>query len=507
MEVRQLDPRPDCDEGTADQVDLARLYAWASRRDPVRWALFGATALFAVVFIRLGLLRHDRFATFGFDLGIYDQGIWLLSQFKDPFVTIRGLDLFGHHANVALLLFTPFYRLGAGPELLLVAQVAAQASGAVAVYLLARDRLGARWPAVALGIVLLLNPTYQFQTWHFFHPDALAVAPLLFAYWAARARRWRWFALAAVLAVACKEDVALPLAVIGVLIAARGDRRIGILVTALSAAWFMIATRVVIPLSNGIGPFYDSFFGDFGSSASEVVVNVATDPAKAIDVATKPDRINYYRMMLAPFAFLPLLAPSTLLVAVPMLAVNALSTFPYQRDIKYHYSSLVLAGVMVATVEAIAWAGRTPQTRAFLVGLVSATSLAATVAWGPSPLSTKYRSGYWPLGVDPKVATKEAVVDFVPARDAASVHYNFAPHMTHRERIYEWPVPWKVLNWGVRGENPHDPAGVRWLVLDRQMLTEEDAALLRRLLADEFVVRFDRDGILAAERVKAPARP
>jgi uncharacterized membrane protein len=506
VETRQLESRRDREDEDDYEVDLGRLYAWASRRDPVRWVLFGMAAAWAIVFITLGLLRHNRFGTFGFDLGIYDQGIWLLSQFKDPFVTIRGLDLFGHHANVALLLFTPFYRLGAGPEFLLVAQVTAQASGAAAVYLLARDRLGTRWPAVALAGVLLLHPSYQFQTWHFFHPDSLAIGPLLFAYWAARARRWRWFALAAVLAVACKEDVALPMAAIGLLIAARGDRRIGILVAALSAAWFMIATRVIIPLSNGIGPFYDSFFGDFGSTAPEVVVNVATSPGKALDVATQPDRISYYRMMFAPFAFLPLLAPSTLLVAVPMLAVNALSTWPYQRDIKFHYTSLVLAGLIVATVEAVAWAGRTPQTRAFLIGLVAATSLAATVAWGPSPLSTKYRTGFWPLHLDERVAAREAVVDFVPTREAASAHYNFVPHMTHREKIYEWPVPWEPANWGVRGENLHDPAGVRWLVLDREMLTQKDSALLERLLAGEFVVRFDENGILAAERVRPPGR-
>ncbi len=155
-------------------------------------------ALWSFEFVRLGWLRQSRFGTFSFDLGIYDQGAWLLSHGKDPFVTVRGLELFGHHVNPILFLFAPFYRLGAGPGFLLVVQVLVQASGAAAVYLLARDRFAARadgvstaadrWLAAALGTVLLLNPTYQWLTWEFFHPDALAVAPLLFAYWAARVR-------------------------------------------------------------------------------------------------------------------------------------------------------------------------------------------------------------------------------------------------------------------------------------------------------------------------------
>ncbi len=455
-----------------DQVNLSPLIEWAKGRDPVRWTLGAMVVVWSLVFITLGWRRHAHFGTFGFDLGIYDQGIWLLSRFKDPFVTVRGLDLFGHHMNVILLLFAPFYWLGAGPLFLLVAQVAAQASGAVAIFLLARDRLKARWPAVALASVILLHPSYQFFVWEYFHPDVLAIAPLLFAYWAARAKRWKWFAVAAVLAVACKEDVALAVIMLGIVIAIRGDRRIGAFVAAAATAWFVAATRIFIPHFNGIGPFYESFFGEFGRSPTEVVGHVVTHPGRTFDVATEPDRLNYYRMLFAPVAFLPVFALSTLLVGLPMLGVNVLSTFPYQRDSKFHWTAMILAAIVLATVEAIAYLGRTPAARAFLVGLVVATSLASTVAWGPSPLGVKYHNGYWPFGPDARLAAKEAAAALVPDGAATSAVYIFVPHLAHREKIYEFPVPWQTINWGVDGENPHDPAGVEWLVVDRQILSE-----------------------------------
>jgi uncharacterized membrane protein len=103
-------------------------------------------------------------------------------------------------------------------------------------------------------------------------------------------------------------------------------------------------------------------------------------------------------------AFLPLLAIPTLFIGLPMVGVNILSTLPYLRDFKYHWSALVLAGVVLATVEAIAWMARNPTARAFVIGLVVATSFASTVAWGPSPLSTQYRSGWWPLANDSRLA-------------------------------------------------------------------------------------------------------
>ncbi len=494
----------DADQPGAATSDEAEPVVPAGWRDPVRWVLGAMVVGWSAPFITLGWLRHARFATFSFDLGIYDQGVWLLSRFHDPFVTVRGLELFGHHVNPILLLFVPFYWLGAGPLFLLSAQVAVQASGAIAIYLLARDRLRDRWLAVTLAAVLLLNPTYQWLTWEFFHPDALAIAPLLFAYWAARTERWRWFVLFAVLAAACKEDVALALAVIGLLVVVRGHRKIGIITFIASLAWYTIATRVIIPLSNGIGPFYDSFFGDLGSNPVEVGTHLAAHPKQAVDLATEHDRVSYYEMMFAPVAFLPLLAIPTLLIAGPMLAVNVFSSFPYTREIRYHYSSLVLVGIILATVEAIAWvAVKKPELVRFLVGLVVATSFAATVAWGPSPVSVKYHTGIWPLQSD-RQAAKEAAVDLVPDGAPTSALYNFLPHLAHRDEIYDFPVPWRNVNWGVEGEHLADPAGVQWIVVDRRALSTDDQMLLDRLLAHEFKVVSDREDIVVARRVHPP---
>ena len=470
---------------------------------PTTVLIFMAGA-WATVFIRLCWIRQDRFGTFGFDLGIYDQGIWLLSRFKDPFVTVRGLELFGHHMNIVLLLFVPFYWLGAGPHFLAAAQVLIQAAGAFAVYLLARDLLEDEWLAVALSSILLLHPTYQFLTWEFFHPDALAVTPLLFAYWAARRGRWRWFAVAAIAALACKEDVALSMIMLGLLVALNWNRRVGLLTAGASLVWFALATRVLIPAFNGIGPFYDSFFNEFGSKPGQIVGNVAAHPFKALRVASRPDRIGYYRMMLAPVAFLPLAALPALAIGAPMIGINALSSFPYQRQIMWHYSALPLAAIVIATVEAIRFIGRTAGLRRFLVGLVIVTSFAATVAWGPSPLSVKYRTGLWPLHPDTRATTKRHAINLVPRNATVTASYYFVPHMDHRERIYEFPNPWKEGNWGVRGENQHDPARVQWLVLDRALVAEGDLPVMSVLLDREFKIVFERQGIFVAKRTRPP---
>jgi uncharacterized membrane protein len=526
--------------------------------EPARTVLFVCIAVWIAWFFRLPMLRHERFGTFGFDLGIYDQGVWLVSQLRDPFVTVRGLDLFGHHMNPFLLLLAPFYRLGFGVQFLLLVQVLAQASGAVALFLLGRDVLRSRWCGVALAVALLLNPTYQWLMWEFFHPDAVSIGPLLFAYWAARERRWGWFTVAALIALSCKEDVALAVVVLGLLVAfrfrgdlrrillgvgaavvglflpailhtnadwvflltglfvlggaylaldRRDDWRIGVGVALLAGAWFVLATEILIPHFNGVGRFYDAFFGpELGETPSAIAKNIARHPSLAFDRVTEESRTTWYWHMLAPFAALPLLGLRALAIAVPMITVNVLTLFPYTRDYRYHYSALVVAGCAVATVEAIAWmqrvTGGNTLVRDGAVALVFVAALVTTVTWGASPLARDYDQ-IWPLHADVHPAIEQRAIDLMPKDAAVSAAYTVVPHVTHREKAYEFPVPWCNINWGVHGENLDDPAGVQWLLLDRRLLGQQGTQLLQELLHDQFTVRFEQSDIVLAQRTKA----
>lgn len=471
------------------------------RQDPHLVALAALIGVWSAVFMYLGWRQHVRFATLSFDTGIYDQAVWLLSRFKDPFITVRGLNFFGHHVNPLLLLLVPFYWLGAGPVFLIFVQVVAQAAGAVAIYLLARKRLADRWLAVVLGGVLLLHPSWQWQVWWYFHPEVLGAAALLFAYWAADSKRWPWFWVATAVAVASKEEVALAAMLLGLLVAIRGEWRKGLATGGLSLAWFLVGIEFILPaVNNGLTPWYFGFFGEFGSSPLGVAFNIVRHPIKAMKVVLASDRLDYLRMMFAPVSFLAFVRPLVLLIAVPMLAVNLFSTIGYHRQIKYQYSALVVAVIALASVEAIGLLGRSVGIRRFLVGLIAATSLAATIAWGPSPLGSQF-PGLWPLGDDPRLESKQAAVSMVPSDAPVSAAYYLVPHLTHRTKIYDFPAPWTAANWGIKGENLDDPSDVQWLVLDREVLGEESRALLGRLLAKEFDVRFERSGILVAERV------
>src|SRR5262249_7223142 len=154
------------------------------------------------------------------------------------------------------------------------------------------------------------------------------------------------------------------------------------------------------------------------------------------------------------------------------------------RDYRFHYSSIVLVGCALATVEAIAWISKRAKrgfehTRNALVLVVLVAAFICSYAYGTSPIAKHYREGMWPLQPDPRVAVKDHAVGLVPKDGSLSTAYNIAPHVTHRDRVYEFPVPWCNINWGVRGEHLDDPADVDWLLIDRTLVTSpRDQALL-----------------------------
>lgn len=476
-----------------------RLRGWVGA-NPAIVALGAMIAVYIGVFGALTWRQHANFGTFGFDMGIYDQGIWLLSRFNEPFVTVRGLDYFGHHVNPLTLLFVPAYWLGAGPHFLYLAQTVWLALGAVPIWLLARDRLGNPWVPLSLAAAFLLYPSVQWINWWHFHPDALIITPLLFAYWLASRRRWGWFWIATGAALLAKEDAALAVAMLGLLLLLRRQWRHGVAAAVLGAGWFLLATQVVIVWANeGLRPLYADLYPQFGHSVPEIASNIIRQPGMVLETATTPERLEYYTKLFAPVAFVPLLALPVLSIGAPQLLANVLSVHGYTHDIKFHYSAILVAAVFLATVEAVAIFRRRMPVAVLLAGLITVGAVAANVAWSPSPVSTNFRSGIWASPAAHHPDLRDALA-MVPADAGVSATYYIVPHLTHREHIYEFPNPFVPANWGVAGSEPPAPAAADYLVLDTR-LTGDHTALYEELVGGgEFVTIFERGDIVVAQR-------
>ena len=210
-----------------------------------------AMLIYAWYYGTIALNRFDAFQQPGFDLGIFDQGVWLLSRFRDPFVSIMGLNLFGDHASYILLALVPLYWLWPAAQVLLIAQTLALCLGAIPVFLLARGVLRNAWLALLPALAFLLNPALGWLNLENFHPDSFEVPLVLFALYLMTQRRWRSYLLMVILLLAVKEDVALLVVPLGIYVALRHDRRMGVVTAALGVIWFLAAVFLLGPLFSG----------------------------------------------------------------------------------------------------------------------------------------------------------------------------------------------------------------------------------------------------------------
>ena len=499
----------------ATSVDAARLAPPA--------VLAGLIALYAAVFGHLTWRQHANWRSLGFDTGIYDQGMWLLSQGRDPFLTMRGMDYWGHHVALIGYLFAPIYWLGGGVQAVSLVHTVWVAAGAVPLWLLARDRWGEpagsggktepagsggktepagsggkapqRWVALAVPAAYLLHPAVHWVTWWLYHPDSLAITPLLFAWWLARARRWRWFALAVGVALACKEDMALAVVVLGLVLvvhglssplsgASRAQRRAGLLTAAAGAAWFLFCSKVVIPLRNDHAPpFYESYFPSLGSSLGEILGNLVFHPSRALTLLRRPRVPDYALKMLGPVGFvLPFLGPLGFLVAGPQLGVNLLVEVQDGATIKSQYASLPIVGLFLGVVEGMALLRRRPALlRAAAVWLVACAAVGSHV-WGLAPFSRDFRSGVWSDVPRHNVAELDRALATVPSEGRVAASWNIVTYFTHRPIAYEFPNPWVSSNYGPTGNEVGDPTTVDWVVVEHSALSAKDLDLLARLV-------------------------
>lgn len=431
--------------GTDNTASMPRAAYRPSRAAP---AVIVVTALFVVFFGLSNWFRQVNLQTAQFDMGNMDQVLWHTLhghwfQLTDP-GSGALIPRSAIHTDFLLLIYLPFYTLFQDPRTPLVLQVLAVASGVIPLYLLARKKIGA--PAGAfMSVLYLLYPTLEWAVTFDVHAVVLATPLFLWAWWAATERRWRVYYAAISLALLGKEEVGLTVAAIGVYWGwRRGYRTMGIVSVLLGIGWTALMLGVVIPFSRAApGHFAFSYYSDFGSSYSEVLRNVLSHPIDVLVTFFKADRVLLLGQLLLPVGLVALAGLPVLLVALPELAVNFLSSNSAQHSIFFHYMSVVTPFVLLAAVDGWNRARRLRvlQGRRGVVAVGAIVLLAAVAVWRWSPLPG-LRYGDTALRVfrpSPYRDDVMRVTSLLKPEDRVAATNNLAPQFSRRDRIWGFP--------------------------------------------------------------------
>lgn len=411
---------------------------------------------------------------------------------------------YGHIQPLMLLWGTGYQALPAeiAPLVLITLQTFALLGSVVAIW-----RVFGPWPGVAM---LLYYPLWANALFDF-HFDHLAV-PLLAAFFiACERRRFGWATVAAAALVLLKEPFALQTVACGLYFGwlafhLRGSGVfmrlivLGALLALLGGGWFYGATHWLMPYfgDGGPGALQSEAFSWLGSSLPEMILTLVSRPDRVLaEIFSTPGKLVYLAVIFGLLAFLPLLRPAALIVALPLLMVAMLS----RLDNYYSYANHYTAGVIVPAI--VAFRDGLPVARrnfASLVGWVLSKleryplSLSAFSTWeksfiwtvanerrifsvvllawllaghwafASSPISRLFWSDkVWSYSWQPYVPTerelmmKEAMLKYIPADlDVSVTTQNMVNwyHLAHRKTYLPFPLsvdtPHRVMDWSNR---------------------------------------------------------
>jgi uncharacterized membrane protein len=369
-----------------------------------RWApaaIVGAAAMAYAVYMSVQTLwMHGRFQTFGYDLGQLDNVFWSTLHghpLQDsPLGCVATWSELGNHADLSVFFFLPLYAIKPGGPTLLVLQSCVLGLGAIPLYRFAARHLPRRYACIIALVYLCYPPMHGLQFYDF-HMQPMAAPFVLFVIDFIDERRYVPAAVAFAVAIGCREDVPIGLAILGVFLAMSGYRPgAGVAMALAAAAYFVLIRFVVMPkFSPGwFQGIYKDLMPEGAKNFGGVITTLLSNPAYVFTTLLTADKLRYALQILVPLALLPLRRSYLAVSLVHGSILTLLTTqYPATLDIGFQYSANFIPYIFPAAVLALKAQSRPGHRPAALVAMVLGTVLCG-VFWGAIPPRKSIKGGF-----------------------------------------------------------------------------------------------------------------
>ncbi len=284
--------------------------------------------------------NHWRFNTFNYDLGQLDNLFYNALHGRPmrctPLFHAGNWSELRNHAELSTFALLPFYALAPRAETLLVLQSCVIGAGAIPLYRLAARRLSQ--PAAALlALAYLLYAPMNEANYFDFHYQPVAAGFLLWMLDMFDDGRMLLFGLFYLLAIGCREDISVGLAVFGVFLMVTGTRvRWGLGITAFSSIYFVLLRFVVMPSFGqwGFQDLYRDLFPLGDNSFRGVMATLVSNPVFTFRQLLRPEKLQY-SLQIADPARVPAAAPAAALALAPAWRLLHPAHHPIPPDHRY----------------------------------------------------------------------------------------------------------------------------------------------------------------------------
>lgn len=375
----------------APGVQIEEWAQWEPSRRLIVWAaILTGLLLFWLIWTRFrsGEINAVDFTVY------FDRPAFQTAHGHPLFVESADVPNFAHRTELAMHAFwlliplTAPYLLAATPVWLLALSVIAVVAGGAYTFRILRHMGCGGLLAGAGGLAFVLNDNTARTLNYGFHPEVLYAWFIPWMIDAAIRRARMQFVIASIACVLVKEDACFVTFAVAVLLSLnrlvgknRKDRWLYLVApTALALVNLGIYYEFVVPALNASGPFYASYWTNFGATPAQALLGMLTHPGRVV-AATLAS--GFFHRVIEPYLFLPLVAWRWELGILPIVALYGASANPQLRDFGIYYSIILVPFLTIgAALGAQAVATQIIRNRARASVLASAAILLGALVVG-----------------------------------------------------------------------------------------------------------------------------
>ena len=288
-------------------------------------------------------LRHGLLQSNAYDLGLFDQWVWLISQGLPPISSMEHVHVLADHGAWLLYGAGVLYRMVPSVQWLLGGQALALSLTAIPLWALAQQA-GLRPRGCWLACGLWWLQPVVFNTLLFdVHPETWVMPAFGFALWAERDNRPRLWLLLLMLMLGARDGLVLVIGGMALDLALRRRWRWSAAALGLAAGWLLLLSRWLYPLlRNGDGP----------KAAGRMFGHLLGSPLNVIQQLDWGGGLIYLLLLALPCSLLwRRRSMPVLLIGLPLVLVNLLSASPSYRTLIHHYSLPLAVLAVVAAID------------------------------------------------------------------------------------------------------------------------------------------------------------
>jgi uncharacterized membrane protein len=437
---------------------------------------------FASMYALISFVNHYLFRTYALDLGLYTNAMQRYISGMAPDTKMfwaPSQHMLADHFDLYLVLFSPL-KFIFGTYTLLIVQWIALMVGGLGIYKYVQKHIN---PQFALPAILCFYAYFGLFSaiaydYHSNVVAAMAVPWLLFMF---KEEKFKWVALLTLFILIGKENMGLWTFFIFTALALQNwknktHRIWAIGLAGFSLVYFLVVIQVFMPAMSPNGKYHGFHFSALGLSLSDAVKHLFLHPIDSLKMLftnqhnmAEADgfKAEFYTFFLLSGSYLLLRKPLYLIMLIPLIGQKMFHDNIALWGVHFQYSVEFAPIVVIGGFTAIQ-SIRQSTVQKVLVGLILLGTFGTTirlmdrtVQFSDKSKIRFYKADHYKRNFD--VSFVHDKLNALPDNGIVSAHSSLVPHLTLRDRVYQFPIvldaniilvhasegPWPLASWEV----------------------------------------------------------